>query len=223
MSYPWTRGGPGTNRNYSRRPSGSPGGRPASRRLSQDELDTLYTALGRGRFVALDVETTGLSAASERVVEICALRFSLRRQDTAWLLEPGDEFERLVNPGRPMPDAAQAIHGISDLDVSGAPGFSELAPALAEFLGDDPLVAHNAPFDLGFLAAEFGRAGLAVPANPGYDTLVLARTAVPHLPSYSLVSLVFAFGVHSDGAHRAGWDTRACMEVFHRCVSLLYK
>jgi DNA polymerase III subunit epsilon len=195
---------------------------PRDERMSEADKDALHGLLGRASFVAFDFETTGLDAQKERIVEIGAVRFSLRERGGEWELATGEEYASLVNPGRPIPSQASAIHGISDLDVSFSPSFKEAAPDFLGFLGESVLVAHNAPFDLGFLAAECERAGLAVPLNAAYDTKLLAKTAVPHLPSYSLKALSASFGIAQQEAHRGADDARVCMELFARCVRLLF-
>lgn len=231
MSGPWKDRGPGEARNYaqrsfSRRVS-TEGTTLASRArrsppLSTADINGLYALLGQKEFVAFDFETTGLDAARERVVEIGAIRFTLREECGRWQLMPGEEFVSLVNPGRAIPPQASAIHGIHDLDVTFSPSFKNAAPGFLSFIGDAVLVAHNAPFDLGFLAAECERAGIEIPANPAYDTIRLARTAVPQLPSYALGSLASSFGIGQKDAHRGADDARVCMELFTRCIAVLF-
>ncbi len=150
-------------------------------------------------FVAFDLETTGLEAQQDRVVEIGAVRFSRSGQVTG-------QFEQLVNPGRPMPPAAQAIHGISDADLAAAPPAREVLPRFLDFLGNarsTGLVAHNASFDAAFLGSELRRAGYAHPEHRVFDTLALARCRRPELPSHRLDCLVTAFGLQSAPSHRA--------------------
>lgn len=214
--------GPGESRRYGHgaRPS-RPYGGSGQGRLSPDDVDALFSALGRVRFVAFDFETTGLSPETERVVEIGAVAFAMRRGDDGWQAIPEAAYETLVNPGRPIPPNVSAIHGISDLDVSGAPRFAEAAANFFPYIENSVLVAHNAPFDMGFLRAEATRACIEIPSNPAYDTIAIAKTAVPHLPSYSLKALASSFGIVQSSAHRGGDDARVCMELFARCVSLI--
>jgi len=103
-------------------------------------------------YIAADVETTGLSAADgHRVCEVALLRF-LRGTVI-------DSFVSLVNPLRPIDPGASAVNGITDAMVAGAPTFADLLPRILDFLSDDPLVFHNAPFDLSFLRSEARLAG----------------------------------------------------------------
>jgi len=119
-------------------------------------------------FVAADVETTGLSAADgHRVCEFALLRF-LRGTVI-------DSYVSLVNPLRPIDPGASAVNGITDAMVAGAPTFADLLPRILDFLADDPLVFHNAPFDLSFLQSEARLAGGSWPGNP-------IQLTVLHLP-----------------------------------------
>lgn len=150
-------------------------------------------------FIAFDLETTGLLAAVDRVVEIGAVRFSADGTERG-------RFEQLVNPERPMAPAAQAIHGISDADLAAAPTAREVLPAFLEFLGAPGaavLLAHNAWFDAGFLGRELSRAGHERSGDAVVDTLALARRKRADLRNHRLDTLARAFGLDPDGPHRA--------------------
>ena len=125
------------------------------------------------REVVLDTETTGLDpAAGHRVVEIGALEFmNGARTDR--------RFQRYLNPERPMPEDARAVHGLEDHFLADKPLFAEIVDELLEFLGDAQLVIHNAAFDLGFLNAELGRVGRPSLQNSFIDTVTLARRRFP--------------------------------------------
>ena len=197
------------------------GGSPRAARLTPDDIDALFAAVGRVRFVAFDFETTGLSPASDRIVEIGAVGFRLEEGESGWSPVIDGTFETLVNPGRPIPPEVSAIHGIDDLSVSSSPAFRETAGNFLDFIEGSILVAHNAPFDLGFLAAETTRAGIENPPNPAYDTIAIAKTAVSGLPSYSLKALAASFTIQQTAAHRGADDARVCMELFSRCINLI--
>jgi DNA polymerase III epsilon subunit family exonuclease len=189
--------------------------------LSKGDLDALFTAIVSRTFVALDFETTGLSPDRDRVVEIGAIKFRMVENAGTWSIATEGEYETLIHPGRSIPAEVSAIHGISDLDVSQAPYFKAAADGFFAFLVDTVIVAHNAPFDMGFLLAEARRAGLPEPVNAAYDTKNLAKTAVPGLPSYSLKNLARSFDIHQKGAHRGADDARVCMELFGKCINVL--
>lgn len=151
-------------------------------------------------YVAADVETTGLSAADgHRVCEIALLRF-LRGTVV-------DSLVSLVNPMRPIDPGASAVNGITDRMVARAPTFPDLFPRILAFLGEDPLVFHNAPFDLSFLRAEARLAGGSWPRNPVLDTLVMARRT-GRFRSHSLPLLCRELGI-GYAFHRAEADAWA--------------
>lgn len=151
------------------------------------------------QYVALDVETTGLSARRDRIVELAAVRFTADGVEIA-------RFQQLINPECPMPPAARAIHGISDADLAGAPTAREQLPRFLEFMGDPDntfLVAHHAVFDAAFLGRELSRVGLNLPAHRIIDTLALSRRCRPELPSHRLGYLARCHGLDRDPGHRA--------------------
>ena len=151
-------------------------------------------------YVAIDLETTGLMADADRIVEIGAVRFRADGQELC-------RFQRLVNPERPMSPAAFAIHGLSDDVLAGAPPVRDILPEFLTFLGDPDmtaLLAHNASFDAGFLGCELMRAGLPIPTHSVFDTLALARRRLPWLASHRLDNLARTMGLDPAGAPRVG-------------------
>ncbi|MEO6808223.1 MAG: exonuclease domain-containing protein [Isosphaeraceae bacterium] len=162
------------------------------------------TAKGPARLlVAFDLETTGLSAATDRIVEVGAVRFEPSGREL-------DRFARLVHPGRPMPPAAQTIHGISDAALADASPASTVLPEFLNWLGDPgttTLLAHNAVFDAAFLGRELARAGRSMPGHAVIDTLALARRRLPGAPNHRLDTLARLLGFDPDGPHRALADS----------------
>ena len=162
------------------------------------------------RSVLLDTETTGLDPAlGHRVIEIAAIELS---ND----LPSGEFFHRLLDPGRPVPAEATAIHGFGDADLAGQPRFAEVAPEFLAFLGEAPIIAHNAPFDFGFIDAELLRSGLP-PLDRGrmVDTLALAKSLFPGLPN-TLDALCrrFAIDLAERSTHNALLDCRLLAAVY---------
>src|SRR5438067_6171530 len=152
--------------------------------------------------VALDLETTGLYAEQDAILEIAAIKF----QGVTIL----DKMETLISPGRSIPFRVQRLTGITPKHVAGAPSFESISRPLQQFLGDYPIVGHSIPFDVGFLR----RRGL-VRNNPLIDTFELATVLLPSLPSYNLGQVAEALGVAvAPGRHRAMVDTILAMEVF---------
>lgn len=126
------------------------------------------------REVALDTETTGLDpAAGHRIVEIAAVEMVNQ-------LATGESFHRLINPEREIDAEAIAIHGHTTDSLRDAPTFAILAGEFLTFIGDAPLVAHNAEFDRAFINAEFSKLGLEIlSAERFVDSLALARGKFP--------------------------------------------
>src|SRR6516162_8028647 len=152
--------------------------------------------------VALDLETTGLHAEHDAILEIAAIKFQ-----GATILE---KLETLISPGRSIPFRVQRLTGITAKHVAGAPNFESISWQLQQFLGDFPIVGHSIPFDVGFLR----RRGL-VRNNPLIDTFELATVMLPSLPSYNLGQVAEALEVPvSPGRHRAMVDTILAMQVF---------
>ena len=149
-------------------------------------------------WVALDLETTGLSPRDDRIVEVGAVRFDGEGREIA-------TFERLVNPLRTSNPRARAVHGIDDRELSRAPTADVILPQFLDFLGDPDrttLLAHNAGFDAAFLGAELARLGRSIPGHGVVDTLALARRGLPHLPSHRLDGLARQLGLDPFGPHR---------------------
>ena len=141
------------------------------------------------REIVFDTETTGLSPLTgDRMVEIgCVELFNK--------VETGRTFHGYFNPDRSMPSGAEAVHGLSEVFLSDKPRFHERVDELLEFLGDCPLVAHNASFDFGFLNHELVNCGRPVICMTRMvDTLVLARTRHPGA-KHSLDALCTRYGV----------------------------
>ncbi|MBA3510440.1 DNA polymerase III subunit epsilon [Sphingomonas sp.] len=141
------------------------------------------------REIVFDTETTGLNpAGGDRIVEIGCIEIFNR-------VETGRHFHTYFNPERPMPSEAEAVHGLTNVFLSDKPRFGERAEELLEFLGDCPLVAHNASFDFGFLNHELDLCGRpSVCTTRMVDTLVLARSRHPGA-KHSLDALCARFGV----------------------------
>ena len=146
------------------------------------------------REIVFDTETTGLSPADgDRIVEIGCVEIHNR-------IETGRTFHAYFNPERDMPFEAEQVHGLTTVFLSDKPRFSEKIEELLEFIGDAPLVAHNAGFDFGFLNHELERCGRPpICMSRMVDTLVLARGRHPGA-KHSLDALCIRFGI--DRSHR---------------------
>ncbi len=158
-------------------------------------------------FVSVDVETTGLHATRQRIVEVAAIRYRGGAEV--------ERFETLVNPGRRLPKYVADLTGLTDADLAEGPPFEQVAAQVAEFIGDALLVGHNVAFDIGFLNAELARAGLPGLVNERLDTMGLAVRLMPGLRKPSLDAIVQKLGVagRSRGRHRAGTDAAMTAQV----------
>jgi DNA polymerase-3 subunit epsilon len=160
----------------------------------------------------VDVETTGRDASVDRVVEVGIA-----------IARAGEIVERknwLVNPGRPIPEEAAAVHKITDADVRDAPPFASVAHEIAAALAGCVPAAYNAVFDRAFLVNEMARAGLTTGQPPALsrevewiDPLVWARELQPEERSRALGEVAARLGISLENAHRASDDAEAALKV----------
>lgn len=162
-------------------------------------------------FVALDLETTGLDARTDAIIEIGAVRVVFDRAAGPFACRVLDRFATLVNPLRPIPLRIQQLTGIRDADVAAAPPLVKVIPELLAFVSADVagVVAHNAGFDFGFLQA----AGIHF-HRPPQDTFELASILLPGMASYSLGELCRQLDIALPEAHRALGDATATAHLF---------
>ncbi|MCI8438215.1 MAG: PolC-type DNA polymerase III [Oscillospiraceae bacterium] len=152
-------------------------------------------------FVAFDIETTGLFVKYDAITEIAAAVICNG--------EVVDQFQTFVDPGRHLEAENIAMTGITDAMLVGAPKPAEALASFLEFVGNRPLVAHNAEFDIGFIRKGCREAGLEF--NPTYlDTLVLAQNLLPELNKHKLDIVAEHLGLPAFRHHRAGDDAATC-------------
>jgi DNA polymerase-3 subunit epsilon len=162
------------------------------------------------RFIAFDVETTGTVPGVDSIIEIGAVRFVDGAVDAV--------FSTLIDPLRPIPPGASQVNGISDEMVRGKPLIETLLDPLAEFCGDDMMVAHNATFDAQFLTASIKKFETLAPRGVVLDTLAIARKVIPGLPNYKLGTLVQHLNIPTTDFHRAEEDATYCGHLFLHLV-----
>jgi DNA polymerase-3 subunit epsilon len=173
-------------------------------------MDELDLPLSETAFAVFDLETTGLNPAyGHRVCEVACLRIQ-NSQEIARL-------ESLVDPERPISAGAFHVNQITPQMLADAPPFEEVAAPLLALMAGSTIVAHNAPFDLGFLAAELEMVGLLPPEGVIVDTLTLVRRLY-HFASNSLPAVAAAMAINTGTAHRAMSDVETTSQVLGRIL-----
>ena len=177
------------------------------------------TALHETTFVIVDLETTGASPKKgAAITEIGAVK-----------VRSGEylgNFESFVNPLTPIPEYITQMTGITDLMLAKAPVIDEILPAFLEFAGSQEqtvIVAHNAPFDLGFLKSAAKEIDLDWPNYKTLDTVTIARQVLSKedVPNCKLSTLAQFFGTKTEPNHRALDDAKATTEILHGLIERL--
>ena len=176
---------------------------PWWRRPARDGL--ALDALATAGFVAIDLETTGLDSRRAAVVAVAAIPYVAGRA--------GPGHATLVNPGRPIPPASTAIHGITDEMVREAPTIGAVLPALDRLWGGRVLVGHNVGFDVAILDRELRAQGRTPLAGPALDVGRLAAALHPEWRDVSLEALAARLGIAITGRHTAEGDARAAGDL----------
>lgn len=185
--------------------------------LVDDGVPIAYNArdleLSDGTYVVFDVETTGLSAVYDTIIELAAVK-----------VENGeiiDRFESFANPHHPLSQTTTDLTGITDDMVKNAPEVSEVLQDFHEWMGDSVLVAHNASFDIGFLNQGLKQMQMDKVSNPVIDTLELARFLFPQFKNHRLNTLCKHFNIELTQHHRAIYDAEATGYLLWKLVEEL--
>lgn len=161
-------------------------------------------------YVVLDFETTGLRAGSDKIIQIGAVKYiNHMHKDTMYLT---------INPQQHISSTITRITGITNADVRDAPVIEEVAHELIQFIGELPIIAHNAPFDMGFLYAL--EEITPIPEYTVIDTVKLARKVIPETPNHKLTTLS-AFLELEHNAHDALGDCLATAAIYQFCIDRL--
>lgn len=196
---------------------------PASAAPSEPDPETVdypFTNLGMAKaadpcdYIVFDTETTGFSPREDKIIELAAIK-----------IQNGSvtRFHSLVNPGRRIPKRSQAVHKITDADVTDAPTFSQILPAFDAFLDPElPIVGQNVLFDLRILWWEYHDAGREIAPRSFIDTYKMAKKAFPGRDSYSLESLIHDYKlIDGEQSHRSESDADATMALYRLCCEKL--
>ncbi|WP_297810756.1 PolC-type DNA polymerase III [uncultured Finegoldia sp.] len=173
-----------------------------------------YNGMNLKEFVVFDIETTGLSNATEKITEIGAVKI-VNNKIIA-------EFNQLINPEMPIPEKITELTSITNDMVKNMPTINEVLPKFLEFVGNCTLIAHNADFDMGFIKKNCLDLGLK-PVRTYIDTLALARAIEPHLKNHKLDTLTKLYNVNLFNHHRACDDASATGQVFIKMIDALEK
>ena len=157
-------------------------------------------------FVVFDIETTGLNSHSNEIIEIGAVKIKAGRIV--------DRYSQLINPGRPIPYHITEITSITDEQVANEPKIDEVIGKFVDFVGDAVLVAHNAPFDMGFIKRDVKKYLNIDLQSSVIDTLQMARDLFPDLKKYGLGDLNKTLGLALEKHHRAVDDSQATANMF---------
>ncbi len=178
-------------------------------------------------FVAFDLETTGLDAARNKIIEVAGVKFTLELKKDTYVAKTIATFESLVKPTMHIPEEATQINGISNEDVEDAPAAAGVLKDFSKFCGISTiLVAHNASFDMRFLQAELLENNIPLIKNPVVDSLAISKKIMPESPSHKLGNLAkrlrrqMNIKLDSENLHRALYDCEILKEVF---VAILRK
>ena len=179
------------------------------------------------KFVAFDLETTGLVPQKDEIIEIGAVKFTVKVENGQVLPQKIKDFQTFVKPNMMIPAEATRVNHITDKMVENAPAVADCLRQFTAFCGQDTiLVPHNADFDTGFLKEAYEKNPQLLPGNPIIDSLRLSRSILPELKSHKLGEMAMLFKrqqlismkIDSGDMHRAVYDCEMLMEVF---VSLL--
>jgi len=178
--------------------------KPVVLNASDQKIDCEYTVF--------DIETTGLSSKNDRITEIGAVKVKEGKII--------DRFTQLINPLIKIPDRIVKLTGITDELVKDKPTIEEVLPKFINFVGDSVLVAHNAPFDMGFIKVNCKRMGITID-NAVLDTLQLCRGLFPQLKSHKLNVIAKHLKIKLENHHRAVDDSEATAYILFKCIDLL--
>jgi DNA polymerase III epsilon subunit family exonuclease len=165
--------------------------------------------------VVIDVETTGLDYTRERIIEFAGVKLVNGKVK--------EKFETLINAKQHIRKSSQAVHGISEEDLADAPTEEEIFPKIFEFIGDAPVVAHNAIFDYSFLNRTSKRLFDKPFENNYVDTQMMFKEVYPQYESCGLDTMATVFGASNKKRHRDMGDAMALAKCYPKLKALYYQ
>ncbi len=171
--------------------------------ITEKEIDRLTLV---ENYIVLDIETTGLSPINNDIIEIAAIEIKNGKVI--------NEFDTLINPGYSIPPFISHLTGINNQMVCTAPYISDIIPNLVNFIGNLPIIAHNASFDMRFITHNCNKFGVCI-NNEVIDTLQISRQLYPHFESHKLELIANKLGVNVVNAHRAMADVKVLNNIFN--------
>lgn len=160
-------------------------------------------------YVVVDFETTGLRAGADQIIQIGAIRYFNHWKD--------EEMDVLINPQRHISPTITRLTGISNEMVADAPTIGEKVGELIDFIGELPIIAHNASFDMGFLYALDNVHGVSIPEYTVIDTVKIARQKIKDTPNHKLTTLTQYLELEHN-AHNAIGDCLATAAIYQYCT-----
>lgn len=168
-------------------------------------MDVIKKLWTESTFIAIDLETTGKYPLDAEICEMAAVKWRGGKVV--------DTFQALIKPLQRMSDEVIAIHHITNEMVENSPRLEEKLSEFHKFIGDGFVLAHHAPFDMGFLTWEFEKARLPLPVLPALCTSLLSRNLNADVGNHRLATLATHFGIDAGAAHRALDDAKTCLAV----------
>ncbi len=162
------------------------------------------------KLIAFDLETSGKYPLGSEICEMAAVKWHQGQ-----IIET---FEALIKPSRLMSSEVIQIHGITNEMVENEPPIADRIHAFYEFVKDGVMMAHHAPFDMGFLAWDFEQSSLLPLSTPVLCTSLLSRNLIRESPNHRLITLAKTLGISPGNSHRALDDAKTCLEVGLECI-----
>ena len=184
------------------------------------------------KFVAFDLETTGLNKHKDEIIEIGAVKFTLEERNNTIIPKIIQKFQTFVKPNMLIPEEATRVNNITDKMVENAPEIAECLKKFTVFCGlDTILVAHNANFDSEFLRVAYDQNPQMIPQNPIIDSLKIVKNILPELPNHKLGDMANMFkrrnlitmNITPGEMHRAVYDCEMLMEVLVATLKRRFK